>query len=280
MAHYGLLREYRFSEDVDDIRGANLYGTNNDKLGTIDDIIFDHQTGTIHYAVVDTGGWLSSKKFLVPADRIHGYAKNDDDFAIDMTKQQIEALPRYDENATTTDKNWNDYDSNYREAWGSGPVMHKEGSTHSITPEASDMPAGRGSGMSDAAYTPDRLAGKFPEPSENPGKLRMRPSGIAARAEDSSVPGTFEPEEKPTVAAEEAADRQNANPVQAQRDHLTNPDELYVSEAARQPLEYLRGPASPQSRGHHGELPQLRDSAGQGGLIRRQIFQHGVTENI
>ena len=26
MAHYGPLRNYRFSDDVDDIRGASLYG--------------------------------------------------------------------------------------------------------------------------------------------------------------------------------------------------------------------------------------------------------------
>lgn len=26
MAHYGMLRDYRFSSDVDDIRGASRYG--------------------------------------------------------------------------------------------------------------------------------------------------------------------------------------------------------------------------------------------------------------
>jgi hypothetical protein len=40
---------------------------NDEKLGNIEDVIFDHTSGNIHYAVVDTGGWLSSKKFLVPA---------------------------------------------------------------------------------------------------------------------------------------------------------------------------------------------------------------------
>ena len=98
-----MLRDYRFSDDVDDIRGSALYGADGDKLGKIDDVIFDHASGTIQYAVVDTGGWLSSKKFLVPADRIHPDAKNHDDFAIDATKEQIEALPKYDENAMQHD---------------------------------------------------------------------------------------------------------------------------------------------------------------------------------
>jgi hypothetical protein len=60
----------------------------------------------------------------------------------------------------------------------------------------------------------------------------MRPSGLAARAEDSRLPGTFAPEDKPTIAEEEREDR-TVNAVQAQRDHLTNPDEVYVSEGRR-----------------------------------------------
>ncbi len=228
-AHYGRLRDYRFSSDVDDIRGAALYGVDDDKLGKIDDVIFDHATGTIQYAVVDTGGWLSSKKFLVPADRIRPYAKNDDDFSIDATKKQIEALPKFDENTTTTDADWADYDKRQREAWGSGPVMHKEGSTHSITPDPEDLPAGTGSGVDDQAYMPDRLVNKFTDATPDPSKIRMRPSGLAAKAEDSRLPGAFEGQEIPTLAAEEAED----NAVQEQRDHLTNPNDVYVSERDR-----------------------------------------------
>ena len=228
-AHYGMLREYRFSDDVDDIRGAALYGIDDDKLGKIDDVIFDHASGTIQYAVVDTGGWLSSKKFLVPADRIRPYAKNDDDFSINATKEQIEALPKYDENATTTDAEWVDYDKRQRDAWGSGPVMHKEGSTHSITPDPEDLPAGTGSGVDDQAYMPDRLVNKFTDATPDPSKIRMRPSGLAAKAEDGRMPGAFQGQEIPTLAEEEADDRA----VQRQRDHLTNANEVYVSERDR-----------------------------------------------
>ena len=233
MAHYGALRDYRFSGDVDDIRGANLYGRDDDKLGTIKDVIFDHATGTIQYAVVDTGGWLNTKEFLVPADSIHSYDKDDDDFAIDATKQQIEALPKYDDDSVKNDTQWNEYDRKYREAWGSGPVLHKEGSTHTITPEASELPAGTGSGIDDEAYTPERLAGKFPAAAADSSKLRMRPSGIAARAEDTRLPGTFTPEDNPTLAAEEAEERATGSPLQSQRDHLTNPDRVYLSQRAR-----------------------------------------------
>jgi sporulation protein YlmC with PRC-barrel domain len=224
-----MLRDYRFSDDVDDIRGATLYGSGDDKLGKIDDVIFDHATGTIQYAVVDTGGWLSSKKFLVPAERIRPSSKNDDDFYINATKHQIETLPKYDEKTVATDTQWTDYDARQRKAWDTGPVMHKEGSTHSITPEASEMPAATGSGVDDQAYVPDRMVNKFTDAAPDPSKIRMRPSGLAAKAEDSRIPGAFEGQEIPTLAEEEAEDRA----AQAQRDRLTNPNKVYVSEGDR-----------------------------------------------
>src|SRR5262249_3369348 len=69
MAHSGTLRDFQFiqsGEDLDDVRGSHLYGLNDEKLGKIGDVIFDHSSGDIRYVVVATGGWLSSKKFIVP----------------------------------------------------------------------------------------------------------------------------------------------------------------------------------------------------------------------
>ena len=85
MAHYGTLREYRFVQsgaDADDIRGSKLYGLNDEKLGKIEDVVFDHGSGEIRYVAVDTGGWLSRKKFIVPADRIRASARHQDDFMV------------------------------------------------------------------------------------------------------------------------------------------------------------------------------------------------------
>ena len=41
MAQHGMLREYRFTEASEDIRGSKLYGGNDEKLGKIDDVIFE-----------------------------------------------------------------------------------------------------------------------------------------------------------------------------------------------------------------------------------------------
>src|SRR5436190_19176893 len=97
MAHYGTLKNAPITEANEDIRGAHIYGLNDEKLGKIDDVIFDHSSGDIRYVVVDTGGWLSSNKFIVPADQIRPSAEHEDDFAIDLSKEQIESFPAYNE---------------------------------------------------------------------------------------------------------------------------------------------------------------------------------------
>jgi sporulation protein YlmC with PRC-barrel domain len=147
MAHCGTLRDYRFVEtgaDLDDIRGSKLYGLNDEKLGKIDDVIFDHGTGEIRYLVVDTGGWLSSKKFIVPADRIRTSTKREDDFMVDLNQQQIEQLPPYNEKDVESEDKWADYEGKYRSKWEMGPVMHRAETDRNITPTTAQMTQGSG----------------------------------------------------------------------------------------------------------------------------------------
>ncbi len=213
MAHYGSLRDYRFNDDVDDIRGASLYGVDDEKLGKIEDVIFDHGSGAIRYAVVDSGGWLSSKKFLVSAGRIGPYAKHEDDFYADMTKKQIEALPRYDESSFSHDRkenerDWSDYNERYRKSLETtGGVLHREDSTHAITPDPSELPATGEALPNEESLQPERVAGVFTDTAPNSNKTRMRPAGLAARAEDSAIAGESVREEIPTRLEEEALDR-------------------------------------------------------------------------
>lgn len=124
MAHYGSLREQSFSEtDADDIRGSAVYGIGDEKLGKIDDVIFDHTTGDVQYIVVDTGGWLKSKKFLVPAERLSQLTSvHEGDFYVPLTKNQIESFPAYDENALKDRAKWADYETRYRTAWTSPEI--------------------------------------------------------------------------------------------------------------------------------------------------------------
>lgn len=148
MTHYGTLKDYRFTtpmEASDDIRGAKVYGRDDDKLGKIDDVVLDHSTGHVRYAVIDAGGWLSSKKFVVPPDRLRQSSEHPKDFEISASKQDIEELPRYNEGDLESGHTWEDYERRYKAAWDDGPVQHRKGSDRDITPTAEEMPEEPGS---------------------------------------------------------------------------------------------------------------------------------------
>jgi sporulation protein YlmC with PRC-barrel domain len=117
MARYGTLGDYRFAdtrEAASDIRGSKVYGANDQHLGKIDDVVFDEATGAILYLVVDTGGWLSSKKFLVPPQEIRPSVQHEDDFLVDLTKEQIESFPPYYGKTLNTEPGWADHEKRYR----------------------------------------------------------------------------------------------------------------------------------------------------------------------
>jgi hypothetical protein len=139
MAQHGRLRDYRFTDVAEDIRGSKLYGLNDEKLGKIDDVIFDHFTGVINYVVVDTGGWLSTKEFIVPVDRLRASVEHKDDFATDLTKAQVESFPPYKESDLESDEQWSDYEGRYRSKWEANPVMHRAETDRNITPTTQQM---------------------------------------------------------------------------------------------------------------------------------------------
>lgn len=134
MTHYGTLKDTLIAGSAEDIRGTHLYGVNEDKLGKVSDVIFDHSTGDIRYIVVDTGGWLSTKKFLVPAEALHMSPKHEDDFEAYLTKQQIEMFPPFDESDLESDAKWSGYEGKYRAKWVADPVMHRAETDRNVTP--------------------------------------------------------------------------------------------------------------------------------------------------
>jgi sporulation protein YlmC with PRC-barrel domain len=112
---YSTLRDYKFNKDIDDIRGSAVYGFGDEKLGKIDDVVFDSNTGQIQYLIVDTGGWLNSRRFLVPPEQIQ--PKDDKDFKVSLTKTEIERFPALDEKVLESEKDFKTYEGTYRSSW-------------------------------------------------------------------------------------------------------------------------------------------------------------------
>ena len=135
MPHYGVLRDHKFEdENMDDVRGADVYGVNDEKLGTIDDVIFDHATGDIRYVVLKTGGVLSSKRVMVPGNRVEPYGNHDDKFYAELDKERLEMLPEFNDETLKTEGDWTKFEKDYEKRWNDGAVMYNKDTGRIITP--------------------------------------------------------------------------------------------------------------------------------------------------
>src|SRR5215211_3252218 len=91
------------NQDLDseaNFTGYDGYDAQGNKLGGIEGVIVDGDSLEPRYVVVDSGGWFTSKQFVVPAGDIREI--NDDDQRVSfqrLTKQTLESgqYPRYDE---------------------------------------------------------------------------------------------------------------------------------------------------------------------------------------
>jgi len=138
MPHYGILRDHKL-EGVDDLRGADVYGVNDEKLGTIDDVIFDHSSGDIRYIVLKTGGLLSRKKVMVPASRVEPYGNHDDKFYAELDKERLEMLPEFNDETLKSHSNWSKFEREHNKRWHDGAVMYNQSSGRIITPPPEDV---------------------------------------------------------------------------------------------------------------------------------------------
>jgi sporulation protein YlmC with PRC-barrel domain len=140
MPHYGILRDHKFEdESMDDVRGADVYGVNDEKLGTLDDVIFDHATGDIRYVVLKTGGVLSSKRVMVPGNRVEPYGNHDDKFYAELDKERLEMLPEFNDETLKTEGDWAKFEKDYEKRWNDGAVMYNKDTGRIITPPHEEM---------------------------------------------------------------------------------------------------------------------------------------------
>ena len=110
------LRDYQDREISSVIRGTNVYGTKDEKLGSVDDAIVNPESCELRYLIVDTG-WLKSRKFVVPADQVYAYGDSDDDLYVNLSKSEAESLPVFDEACLASEDAFNNYEQQYQSVW-------------------------------------------------------------------------------------------------------------------------------------------------------------------
>ena len=67
---YASRLRYLDADDLDDsvvdFGGLDVRGTDNAKLGDVDGFLVDPASGRVLYTVVASGGWFTSRRFLLP----------------------------------------------------------------------------------------------------------------------------------------------------------------------------------------------------------------------
>lgn len=101
MAHatYASRLQYLDADDIEnstiDFGRLEVRGQDNTKLGDIDGFIVDSSSGRLHHIVVDSGGWFTSRRFLLPV----GHATVDRDAGIvrlDISRDALRQYPEFD----------------------------------------------------------------------------------------------------------------------------------------------------------------------------------------
>lgn len=97
---YASRLRYLDADDLDDsdvdFDGLDVRGTDEDKLGEVDGFVVEPGSGRVLYVVVDSGGWFTSRRFLVPI----GHAVVDRDrpaLRVDLSRDRLRDYPEFDE---------------------------------------------------------------------------------------------------------------------------------------------------------------------------------------
>jgi sporulation protein YlmC with PRC-barrel domain len=197
MPHYGILREYRF-EDANDVRGAEMYGVNDEKLGTLEDVVFDHSSGEIRYVVLKTGGLFSRKKVMVPAGRIEPYGNHEDKFYVDLDKDRLEMLPEFNEDTLKSEQDWSVYEKEHEKRWSEGAVLYDKETGRIITPPPDQVEGARRGPLSEQAkeslnrdFTPQRMGHQddYLGVASGSGKTTLQPQKASIAGKDDVAAG-------------------------------------------------------------------------------------------
>lgn len=98
---YASRLRYLDADDVDDAvvdyDGLDVYGPDGHKIGNVDGFVVDAEARRVNYVVIDSGGWFTSRRLLLPI----GHATLGADrksLQADVTRDALRRLPEYDPN--------------------------------------------------------------------------------------------------------------------------------------------------------------------------------------
>ncbi len=90
----------------EDVEGADVYGPNRNKIGSIDHLMIDKESGRIAYAVMSFGGLLglAHSHYPIPWGALY-YDTGLGGYMTNITEQQLHDAPEFSDDAWA-DRNW------------------------------------------------------------------------------------------------------------------------------------------------------------------------------
>ena len=90
----------------DKVEGTAVYGADQNKIGSIERVMIDKQTGKVSYAVLSFGGFLGigDDHYPLPWQSLK-YDINLGGYVTGLTEQQLKGAPKY---SNDNSWNWND----------------------------------------------------------------------------------------------------------------------------------------------------------------------------
>jgi len=123
--------------------GADVENPQGEKLGDIDDIVLDPETGRIRYAVLSFGGFLGlgEKYFAIPWTALTSKAGEKGDFILNVDKEKLKNAPGFDKNnwPNMADRSWAEQVYSY---YGVKPHWEQEAKMREATPGTPRMERG------------------------------------------------------------------------------------------------------------------------------------------
>lgn len=97
------LDDWQVAEGEPDPRGYDLIGRDGEKIGSIENLLASPSTQRAHFAIVDTGGWFSGKRFAIPLNCIQ-FDMDENRAYAPLTRVQFEQAPEYRDGSRAFDQ--------------------------------------------------------------------------------------------------------------------------------------------------------------------------------
>jgi nucleotidyltransferase/DNA polymerase involved in DNA repair len=82
---------------VAEFDGLHVEGADGHRIGDVDGFIVDAEARRVNYIVVDSGGWFTSRRLLLPIGHAATIAPDRKSLRADVSREALRLLPEFDE---------------------------------------------------------------------------------------------------------------------------------------------------------------------------------------